>query len=214
MSAPANYMSAPSNSGMTAFVHSLASAASPCESSGEPATAPHRDSDDSTAYEIKAINGLIVSVLDNVDEYRRAIFALEQRLDTLQRGVYNRVQLVEQLQARVRTLGGQPATTRSTLAAALGTLLAVRTPFVKDHEQELMRDIERGEQSIKKQFQACLVNSRLSETARRYLGEAQQRIGSDWTKPAADGWNQTTSAIVTQASLVATPSLQSSMPGS
>lgn len=143
--------------------------------------------DDETACEIRTLNGLIVGTLDNIDEYRRAIFALEQRLDTFQRGVYNRMQAVEHLQSRVRALGGQPATTRSTLAAAFAALLAVRHPFVKDHEKELIHDVERGTAALHRQFKACLGGSGLSETGRHYVDEAFERMAAD--RKSVDSWN-------------------------
>ncbi len=127
---------------------------------------------DASIQEARALNGLIVSVLDNVDECRRAVFALEQHAATLQRRLYKRAQAVEQLQTRVRELGAEPATTHSILAAAFATLLTLREPFTRNRQEDLLEDVERGEQALKAQFKHCLSSQSLSADGRACVNHA------------------------------------------
>jgi uncharacterized protein (TIGR02284 family) len=138
--------------------------------------------------EVRALNGLIVSVLDNVDECRRAVFALEQQVAALQHRLHNRMQAVEQLQARVRELGGEPAATHSVLAAALANLLTVHQPYTRNRKEDLLQDVERGEQSLKVQFNHCLTTKPLSPVSRECVSSALHCVLSERNRKA-DGWS-------------------------
>jgi len=147
--------------------------------------------DGPAASDTHTVNGLIVGLLDNIDEHRRAIFAVEQRLNRMQRQLYVRVQAVEQLQAYVRALGAQPATMRSTLGAAFAARLACQ-PRLASNERELMQDAERGELTLRRQMENCLSKGQLSESGRRCVVEVLKEIDSDVNKTSGkttSGWD-------------------------
>jgi len=136
------------------------------------------------AHEARLINGIVESLLDNADEYRRAIFGLEQLLDTMQCRLYNRVQALEQLQAHVTSLGSKPVTTRSALGAAFASLLSSSHLFSRNHQQDLMQDIDRGERSLKMLFKQCLTDKRLSSAGRDCVSKAIDQLSVDQCRPA------------------------------
>jgi hypothetical protein len=135
-------------------------------------------------HEAHLINSIIESLLDNADEYRRAIFGLEQLLDTLQCRLYNRVHALEQLQAHVASLGSKPVTTRSTLGAAFASLLASAQLFSRTHQQDLMQDVDRGERTLKMLFKRCLADKRLSAAGRECVGRTIDQLSIDQYRPA------------------------------
>jgi hypothetical protein len=138
--------------------------------------------------EISALNKLVVAVLDNADEYRRAIFGVEQLLDSLQHGLYNRVQAAEQLQARVRALGAEPATSLSTLAAVFAARLNIQGTFAKDRPEDLLQDAARGEAALRLLFKKQLSVARLSLGSRECVRQAITQISADRTT-TADKWD-------------------------
>ena len=152
-----------------------------------------------SAYDIRVLNGLIVSVLDNVDEYRRAIFSIEQRLNTLQRRVYSRMLAVERLQRVVRGLGGVPATERSKLAVAFAAILSNRALPVID-DDHVLRDAQRGEVALQRQFEACLANCLVSMEARQAAGSALESCTHE-TEPAQPGWVAPIAVCATSTSM-------------
>jgi len=138
--------------------------------------------------EISALNKLVVAVLDNADEYRRAIFGVEQLLDSLQHGLYNRVQAAEQLQSRVRALGAEPATSLSSLAAVFAARLNIQGTFAKDRPEDLLQDAARGEEALRLQFKKQLGVARLSLGSRECIRQAIMQISADRTA-AVDKWD-------------------------
>src|SRR5262245_29733138 len=84
--------------------------------------------------DVRVVDRLIVATLDNSDEYRRAIFAIEQQLCSLQAQLAARTQSIEQMQRHVRSLGAEPAVARSSLASAFATVLNARVIYRKDAE--------------------------------------------------------------------------------
>jgi hypothetical protein len=146
-------------------------------------------SDEPTRDETHALNTLIVGLLDHIDEHRRAIFATEQRLNRMQQQLYSRVQAVERLQTYVRSLGVQPASTCSTLAAAIAAKLAAQ-PHLKSNEQELIEDAERGERNLRRQIDECLARGAISEAGQRCISEVLTELNFETNKAA--GWNAQT----------------------
>jgi hypothetical protein len=135
-------------------------------------------------HDVAALNQLVVAVLDNADEYRRAIFAIEQLLDSLQHGLYNRAQAAEQIQCQVRALGALPATTPSSLAAAFAARLTMRLPFAKDRHEDLLHDMTRGEATLRTQFEYHLAGARLSGSSRECVMAAFDKLTTARSTPS------------------------------
>jgi len=135
-------------------------------------------------HEAQLINSVIESLLDNADEYRRAVFGLEQLLDTLQGRLYARMQALEQLQAHVSSLGVKPVTTRSALGAAFASLLSAPQLFSRNHQQDLMQDVDRGERTLRMLFKRCLGDKRLSAASRDCVSKTIEQLSIDQYRPA------------------------------
>lgn len=141
-----------------------------------PLPLPESTPNDTSSAEIAALNGAIVALLDNVDEYRRATFALEHRLQEYQQRIHLRMLAVEQLQTRVRQLGGSPAATRSVLASIFAGILALRPHLMRNEEKDLIEDAERGEASVLCYLRGVLAKLHFSDSTRTLLREAMEWI--------------------------------------
>jgi hypothetical protein len=149
------------------------------------------------AHEAQAINGIIASMLDNLgwtiwagqfgldnlDEYRRAIFGLEELLDTLQCWLYNRVQALEQLQNHVRELGAQPRTTRSVLGAAFAAMLTAPRLLSPNQREDLMLDVDRGERAARALLNQSLKYVRLSFRTRDCISKTSEQLCFERCRP-------------------------------
>jgi hypothetical protein len=136
------------------------------------------------SHEVHLINSIVESLLDNADEYRRAIFGLEQLLDTLQCRLYNRVHAIEQLQSHVASFGSKPVTTRSKLGAAFASLLSSPQLLPRNHQQDLMQDIDRGERTLKILFQRCLADKCTSAAGRERVVRTIDQLSIDTYRPS------------------------------
>ncbi|HTE41606.1 MAG TPA: DUF2383 domain-containing protein [Steroidobacteraceae bacterium] len=144
-----------------------------------------------TSNEVRLLNSLIVSTLDNVDEYRRAVFLAEQQLAALQRRIFVRTHAVERMQRHVRALGAQPAANRSCLASAFASLLSERLLIREQDQEQLLLDATRGEQRLKRQFEASRNAPILSEATRTIVDGVHQtivaeRVDSDTDRADSD----------------------------
>lgn len=146
----------------------------------------HSSLDEPTANEVRALNALIVSLLDHIEEHRRAIFAVESRVNWMQRRLFYRISAVEHLQDYVRNLGALPATERSPLAAAVAAKLSCE-PYAKNRERELIEDTARSESSLRRQIDSCMSRGRLSESGKACVAKVLHKMDAD--KEKSDVWS-------------------------
>jgi len=125
------------------------------------------------AQDIKVLNGLIETTLDSADGYREAA---EQTQDPHYRTLFERrsaerQQVVEDLSAAVRGLGGDPESDGSILAKAHRAFLDVKHALLRD-EQAVVNSVENGEDFIKGKFESALEDSAVSATTRETIRRA------------------------------------------
>ena len=121
----------------------------------------------SMKHDIKVLNSLIETTLDSADGYGQAAERasntsyknLFQQWSTERRGVVN------ELQSQVRTLGGDPETDGSTLAAGHRMFLKLRDTVTKDDES-VVDEVERGEDFTKAKYEAAIEDEELSAQVR------------------------------------------------
>jgi uncharacterized protein (TIGR02284 family) len=158
-----------------------------------------------TSNEVRLLNELIVSTLDNIDEYRRAVFMAEQQLATLQRRVFVQTHAVERMQRHVRALGAQPESHRSPLASAFASLLS-RHFLSRDQDQEqLLLDAKRGELLLKRQFEMSSKAAAVSDATRTVLDDVYQSILSERVADQDASWSANLQSSVASTSLHAIP---------
>lgn len=117
--------------------------------------------------DIKALNGLIETLIDSADGFEQSAEATENTsLGTQFRNFASeRRRIVERFRARVRQLGGEPEDEGSLLAAAHRRFVDLRSA-VQSGTQAALEEIDRGETYLESRFEAALQSGNLSpETA-------------------------------------------------
>jgi len=67
-------------------------------------------------------------------------------------------------------------------------LLAIREPFTRNRKEDLLQDVERGEQALKVQFRHCLSAQPLSPESRDCVSNALNCVLSEPNR-RTDGWS-------------------------
>lgn len=115
-------------------------------------------------HDIHVLNGLIETVIDSEDGYRKAGEAAENpRFKTvfLERSRV-RVELAHKLQAEVRRLGGSPEEHGTLLAKAHRTFLDLKDKVSGHNDKAVIDEVERGEDFIKGKFNTACRDTELS----------------------------------------------------
>jgi uncharacterized protein (TIGR02284 family) len=133
--------------------------------------------DDLRTHDIKVLNELITTTLDSADGYREAAKDAKNPAfkDLFAQWAQNRRELVTQLQAEVRNLGGEPEDDGSILASAHRAFLNIRDSLSKG-DKSVVEEVERGEDYIKNKYEAALNDDDLSEEVRPVLGRAYDSV--------------------------------------
>jgi uncharacterized protein (TIGR02284 family) len=129
--------------------------------------------------ELEVLNELLEVTVDSVAGYREAAAdagnpefqkIFRQRAEDRQR-------IVDRLSAAVRKAGGRPTTEGSLLGAAHRVFLNVRE-LVSKGDAAIVQEVERGEDFIRKKYEAAIEGNRLSPTAKELV---QTAYGSVWS---------------------------------
>lgn len=131
------------------------------------------------SHDIKVLNGLIETTLDSADGYREAAKETEEagyKAMFEQRGT-ERAQVAADLQAAVRSLGGEPEDDGSILAKAHRAFLDIKHALLRD-EQAVVNSVENGEDFIKAKFETALEDEDLSATTRETIRRAYESVKS------------------------------------
>lgn len=115
-------------------------------------------------YDIKTLNSLIATTLDSVDGYTEAAKDIEnQRYGSMFTArAKERRQVVGDLQAEVRRLGGNPEDDGTVLAGAHRVFLDLKAKVTGQDDQAIVNEVERGEDHIKAKFDDAIGDTNLS----------------------------------------------------
>lgn len=144
------------------------------------------------ANDTSIINDLIETTIDSADGYRRA--ADDAHSDSLRQIFLDRSRereaVVAELQAHVRSLGGEPATTGSTLAGAHRWFMDMKDALMGGDDKSVIDEVERGEDHIKAKFEDARADAGLSQTARAVIDRsyASVRAGHDQMSSLKHGY--------------------------
>lgn len=121
-------------------------------------------------HDISTLNSLIATTLDSADGYERAAedatdSGLKQLFQTRGR---ERRQVVGELQAQVRALGGAPEDEGTTLAAMHRVFLDIKKMAGNDNKR-VIEEVERGEDHIKNKFEDALKDTDLTTETRAVI---------------------------------------------
>lgn len=135
------------------------------------------------SHDTTVLNTLIATTLDSMKGYRESAEASE---NATHRQFFNqmaeeRSQVAADLQAHVRSLGGEPETESSTAGAAHRGWVSLKSAITGRDEQAIVNEVERGEDYIKEKYETAMADDELSPEARGLLEKcfASIRKGHD-----------------------------------
>ncbi|TSB01700.1 PA2169 family four-helix-bundle protein [Sphingorhabdus contaminans] len=128
--------------------------------------------------EVDTLNDLIKTTIDSVDGYRSAAEDAEQ---SQYRSIFfdranERKTVTEELQSRVRTLGGEPTTDGSVLAGAHRAFLDLKSAITGNDDNAIIAEVERGEDHIKHKFEEALIDRDFSPETRAVIERCYQSV--------------------------------------
>lgn len=134
-----------------------------------------------TDHAVKVLNSLIETTLDSANGYRDAAESIDRTdCKTLfAERASRRQELAMQLQQEVRSFGGEPETTQSTLGKAHNKFVELKNAVTGGSDKAVIDEVERGEDVIKAKFEQALRDDDLPPHAREVLQQAYGSIKSD-----------------------------------
>jgi uncharacterized protein (TIGR02284 family) len=154
------------------------------------------NSNDSGA--ISTLNTLITTTIDSVTGYEDSATNIDNdRLRQIFRErASERQQVVEDLRAEVRRLGGDPDNSGSFLGKAHQRFEDLKAAVTGRDEKAIINEVERGEDYLKEKFETALNDGSLSGESRQVVERAYQsvRSGHDQISQLKHGLESSTSA--------------------
>jgi len=137
--------------------------------------------DDIRQDDITTLNTLTTTLIDSVTGFEDAAANIEgsSRLQQLFRErASERRQVVEELRAEVRRLGGNPEDDGSFLGKTHQRFLDLKAAVTGRDEQAIINEVERGEDYLKEKFETALEAGNLSGESRQIVERAYQSVRS------------------------------------
>src|SRR3954462_11676513 len=130
--------------------------------------------------EIPTLNTLIATLIDSITGYEDAAANSEAgRFQQLFRErASERQQVVEDLRAEVRRLGGNPEDDGSFMGKTHQRFLDLKAAVTGRDEQSIINEVERGEDYLKDKFETALDSDALSGESRAAVERAYQSVRS------------------------------------
>jgi uncharacterized protein (TIGR02284 family) len=128
--------------------------------------------------DIEILNDLISITLDSADGYEKAAEeTTAQDLKVLfSRRARERRQIVHDLQARVRALGGEPEDDGTILGKAHRVFIGLKASVAGNDNKAVINEVERGEDQIKARYEKALNHENLSDPSREVVQRAYVSI--------------------------------------
>jgi uncharacterized protein (TIGR02284 family) len=129
---------------------------------------------------ISTLNTLIATTIDSVSGYEDSAQNIEnERLREIFRQRANeRQDVVEQLRAEVRRLGGNPEDGGSFLGKAHQRFEDLKAAVTGRDEKAIVNEVERGEDYLKDKFETALEDDTLSGDSRAVVERCYQSVRS------------------------------------
>ena len=127
-----------------------------------------------------ALNTLITTLIDSINGYEDAAANSEGgRFQQLFRErASERRQVVEDLRAEVRRLGGNPEDDGSFLGKSHQRFLDLKAAVTGRDDKAIINEVERGEDYLKEKFEAALESDQLTGESRAAVERAYQSVRS------------------------------------
>ena len=136
--------------------------------------------DNDHSEEISTLNTLIATTIDSITGYENSAKDIDnQRFAEIFRERANeRQQVVEQLRAEVRRLGGNPEDDGSFMGKTHQRFEDLKAAITGQDEQAVINEVERGEDYLKEKFEAALNGDTLSGESRSVVERCYQSVRS------------------------------------
>jgi uncharacterized protein (TIGR02284 family) len=125
-----------------------------------------------------ALNTLITTLIDSINGYEDAAANSEggkfQQL--FRERASERRQVVEDLRAEVRRLGGNPEDDGSFLGKTHQRFLDLKAAVTGRDDKAIINEVERGEDYLKEKFEAALESDQLTGDSRAVVERAYQSV--------------------------------------
>lgn len=130
------------------------------------------------SHDITVLNTLIATTLDSVKGYRDSAEASENSTHAqfFREMSEERSRVVADLQAQVRSLGGDPELESSTAGAVHRGWVDLKSAITGRDEQAIVNEVERGEDYIKGKFETAMQDDDLSPAARGAIEKCFESI--------------------------------------
>ena len=136
--------------------------------------------DHNHSEEISTLNTLIATTIDSITGYENSAKDIDnQRFAEIFRERANeRQQVVEQLRAEVRRLGGNPEDDGSFMGKTHQRFEDLKSAITGQDENAIINEVERGEDYLKEKFEAALNSDALSGESRSVVERCYQSVRS------------------------------------
>ena len=136
--------------------------------------------DQNHSEEISTLNTLIATTIDSVTGYENSAKDIDnQRFAEIFRERANeRQQVVEQLRAEVRRLGGNPEDDGSFMGKTHQRFEDMKAAITGQDEKAIINEVERGEDYLKEKFETALNCDTLSGESRSVVERCYQSVRS------------------------------------
>ena len=130
--------------------------------------------------EISTLNTLIATLIDSISGYEDAASNSEAgRFQQLFRErASERQQVVEDLRAEVRRIGGSPEDDGSFMGKTHQRFLDLKAAVTGRDDKAIINEVERGEDYLKEKFETALNSGALSSESRAVVERAFQSVRS------------------------------------
>jgi uncharacterized protein (TIGR02284 family) len=130
--------------------------------------------------EISALNTLIATTIDSITGYEDSAKNIdnERFREIFRQRANERQQVVQDLRAEVRRLGGEPEEGGSFLGKAHQRFEDLKAAITGRDEKAIINEVERGEDYLKEKFETALNSETLSGESRAVVERAYQSVRS------------------------------------
>src|SRR5881397_2806413 len=129
---------------------------------------------------ISTLNTLIATTIDSITGYEDSAQNIdnERFREIFRQRASERQQVVEQLRAEVRRLGGDPEDGGSFLGKAHQRFEDLKAAVTGRDEKAIINEVERGEDYLKDKFETALSSGHLSGESRSVVEQCYQSVRS------------------------------------
>jgi uncharacterized protein (TIGR02284 family) len=138
-------------------------------------------------HDITILNTLITTTIDSANGFERSAedADLPQFVGMFREFAQERRQVIGRLQERVRQLGGTPNDDGSLKADLHRRWVDLRDAISRGGDQEIIEEVERGEDYLKSKYDAALNDSELSPETLSLIREAYQSVRAGHDRASA-----------------------------